>query len=356
MNAFFTVAALFLLTSTLFLLPLLPAVWELRRKSDALPLNVIQQHAGEIRYFADSFRAYLQPLEPLLRECASSDQKVSGVMPDGTEYLVLGSGNDALALPLGEKDRLCPVLLASASDLTVSFDSTFSRDIYSRGRFVGGPNNQYRALLADYEAYLGQRSSVVRWVHAGGELSAESDCKLYGRASSDCRIRLAAGCTFLRLNAPRIELGNSPTTPALPIFEIPPISSSLTPARLLHDGDFEIHSREIFRGDLVVRGRLRIGPDARVCGSIKAGQETVVESGAHVEGSLICATKLLIGPDCLIQGPVISERLLRIETGTQCGTAHAPTTVSAPRIDIVANVVVFGTVWAREHGEVLASV
>jgi hypothetical protein len=355
MNSFLAVAALFLLTSVLFLLPLLPAVWELQRKSDALPLNVIQQHAGEIRYFADSFRAYLQPLEPFLRECARSGQKASGVMPDGTEYLVLGAGNEALALPLGEKDRLCPVLLVSATDLTVSPDSTFSRDIYSRGRFVGGPNNQYRALLADYEVYLGHGSSVIRWVHAGDELTLESGCKLYGRASSDSRIRLAASCIFSRLNAPRVELGKPPAEPSLPTFDISPIPSSIAPARLLHEGDFEIHSGEVFYGDLVVRGGLSIGSGARVFGSIKSGKDMVLESGVRIQGSLICATKLLIGPDCLIQGPVISERELFIQTGTQCGTAHAPTTVSAPRIKIVAGVVVFGSVWARDHGEVLGS-
>ncbi|HXZ34135.1 MAG TPA: polymer-forming cytoskeletal protein [Terriglobales bacterium] len=355
MNAFLSVAALCLLTGILFVLPLLPAFREMQLSSDAAPLNVIQQHAGEIRYFADSFRTYLQPLDAILQECASSAHSVSGVMPDGTEYLVLGSGNDILALPLGKRDQLGHVLLASAGDLTVSANSIFSRDIYARGRFVGGPNNQYRALLAEYEVHLGQGSSIMRWVHAGGELSAESACQIYGRASSDRRIRLATGCTFLRLNAPGIQFGDSPANPAPPIHESSPSPSSITSDRSLHDGDFEIHPEEVFRGDLVVRGRLRIGSRSRVYGRIKSGKEMVVESGAQIAGSLICATKLLIGPDCTIRGPVISEREVHIEAGTSCGTADAPTTVSAPRIDVRAGVVVFGSAWAREHGEVLAS-
>lgn len=353
MNPWLSVAAFLLLTGALFALPLLPAIWELRRKSDAAPLNVIQQHAGEIRYFADSFRAYIQPLEPLLRECALSGHKASGVMPDGTEYLVLGSGNEAINLPLGEKDRLCPVLLLSASDLNISGDSTFSRDVYSRGRFVGGANNQYRALMADYELYLGQDSSVMRWIHAGGELNAGSGSKLYGRVSSDSRIRLGAGCSFLRLNAPRIELGKPLASAKTPDPPAPPVSMPST--RLLHEGDFEIPPGQVFQGDLVVRGKLRIGSGARVCGSVKGGKQTVLEPGVRIEGSLICATKLLIGADCLIDGPVISERSLLIQAGAECGRAHAPTTVSAPRIGIVPGVVVFGSVWARDQGEVLAS-
>jgi len=355
MTSFLSVAALFLFTSVLFALPLLPALWELQRKSDALPLNVIQQHAGEIRYFADSFRAYLEPLEPVLRDCARSGQNASGVMPDGTEYMVLGSGNDAVTLPLGGRDRLYPLLLASATDLTVPSDSTFSHDVYSRARFVGGANNQYRALLAEREVHLGTGSSLMRWVHAGSELNADPGCKLYGRVSSDSRIRLAHGCTFLRLNAPRIELGPSSPKISQPNSDPPPSLSSVSPSRLLHDGDFEIKPGEFFRGDLVVRGRLRIGSGARVFGSLKSTQEMLVESAARVDGSLICAAKLVIGPDCVIQGPVISEREIMLQARSQSGTADGPTTVCAPRISAACGVIVFGSLWARERGEVVAS-
>jgi len=352
----FAVAILLLLTSTLFLLPLLPAFRELLRQSDALPLSVIQQHAGEIRYFADSFRTYLKTLEPTLRDCGASGRHASGVMPDGTNYLVLGSGNEALALPLLQQDRTCPVLIASATDLSLSKDSTFSKDIYSHGRFVGGDNNHYRALLAEQEAYLGKGSSVMRWVHTGGELRVDSGCKLSARVSSDACIRLADGCSFQRLNAPCIELGQQAadntghSTP--PTSEI---SSAMKPARVVQDGDFEIRCGAAFCGDLVVRGKLRIGSGARVYGSVKSQKDMVLESGVRVEGSLISAGKLLIGPACLIHGPVISEREMRIQASTQCGDRRTPTTVSALRIEVAEGVLVFGSLWAREHGEVVAS-
>jgi len=351
MSTFLSVAILLLATGMLFTLPLLPAIWELQRKSDALPLNVIQQHAGEIRYFADRFRTYLEPLEPILREASITGEKASGVMTDGTEYLVLGLGTEALALPLGEKDKLCPVLLASATDLTVSANSTFSRDVYSRGNFVGDSNNQYRALLAERGLHLGPGSSVMRWVHACGELQVETSCRLFGRASSDTAIRLSPDCTFVRLNAPRIEFDN----PAEASQSLPqPTAWFASPKRHLYDGDFEINSGETFHGDLVVRGNLRIGSGAQVFGSVKSGKELVAESGAVIDGSLISSKKLLIGPRCLVRGPIISERSLIIEAGAQCGDPDAPTTVSATRISVSPAVIVFGTVWAREQGEVLA--
>jgi len=354
-NPYFAVATLLLVTSMLFLLPLLPALLELRRKSDALPLGLIQHHAGEIRYFADSFRAYVKTLEPTLRECGASGRNASGVMPDGTNYLVLGNGSTALTLPLQLQDGTCPVLIASASDLSLPKDSSFSKDIYSLGRFVGGDNNHYRALLAEQEAYLGGGSSVMRWVHAGGELSADSGCKLAARVSSDSRIRLAPGCSFQRLNAPRIELGlqdgENASHSISSISELPPSK----PQRIVHDGDFEIRCGAAFCGDLVVRGKLRIGSGARVYGSVKSQKDIVLESGVSVQGSLISAGKLVIGPACVIHGPVIAEHEMYIQTGTQCGGARTPTTVSALGIQVAEGVVVFGSLWAREHGEVVAN-
>ena len=355
MNPYLAVVALLFLTGALFLLPLLPAMLELRRKADALPLSLIQHHAGEIRYFADSFRAYLQPLGPTLQECGASGRNASGVMPDGTNYLVLGSGSEAVVLPLQQQDGICPVLIASATDLSLSKDSCFSKDIYSSGRFIGGDNNHYRALLAEKEAYLGKTSSVMRWVHAGGELSADSGCKLAARVSSDSRIRLAPGCSFQRLNAPRIEFGQqaaeNPTQPLSPVPEIP---LSMKPQRVVHDGDFEIRCGAAFCGDLVVRGKLRVGSGARVYGSVKSQKDMVLGSGARVEGSLVSGGKLFIGASCLIHGPVIAEREVHVQTGTQCGHPETPTTVSALRIEAEEGVLVFGSLWAREHGKVVA--
>src|SRR5580692_3933589 len=108
---------LILLTSALMLLPLVPAFTELHGKSDALPLSVIQQHTGEIRFFADGFRNYIKGLEPVLGECVRSGGHTTGTMPDGSEYLVLGRGEEALLLPFRERNEFRPVMIASGSDL-----------------------------------------------------------------------------------------------------------------------------------------------------------------------------------------------------------------------------------------------
>lgn len=352
MNPFLAVVGLILLTSVLMLLPLVPALAELHSKSDAMPLSVIQQHTGEIRFFADGFRSYMKGLEPALRDCVSSGAHATGTMPDGSEYLVLGRGEEALFLPFRERNEFKPVMIASGTDLLLPSETNFSKDVYSAGSVIGGTENRYRAILAEKDIQLGRDSSVMRWVHAVGQFSADPACRLYGRVSSDTGIRLSAGCSFLRLNAPYIAIGleveGAPDPSQL-------AADATVPRRLFHDGDFEIPAGEVFQGNLVVRGRLRIGAGARVCGSVKSEKELVLEPRASVEGSLISASTMQIGSDCMIRGPIIAERTVLIQKGTRCGTLRNPTTVSAPNIEVEEGVVVFGTLWAREEGQVVAS-
>lgn len=353
MSPYLALAVLILLAGTWFMLPLVPALVELHRKSDAQPLNVIQQHAGEIRHFADGFRSYINRLEPILRASLSSQAAVFGTLPDGTDYLVLGRGDEALRLPLKEQDGLCPTLIATSSNLVLPPDVTFSKDIYSGGRFTGGKKNRYRAILGEKEVHLGDESCVMRWVHAVGEFQADPRCELFGRISSDHHIRLQSACSFQRLNAPRIEIGEAEKTVARPNGNSSGRAVLGSTRRLLHDGNFEIPAGEAFLGNLVVRGELRIGAGARVQGSVKGDKEVVLGADVRVEGSLMSASKMRIGANCDIHGPVIAERKMVIEGGTQCGAADQPTTVSAPWIEVEEGVVVFGTLWAREHGQVV---
>jgi cytoskeletal protein CcmA (bactofilin family) len=350
MNSYAAIALLIIASAALFVLPLVPAIAELQHKSDAQPLSVIQQHTGEIRHFADSFRVYIQALQPAMHQAVSTGATASGTLPDSTEYLVLGTSKETLRLPLRQSDETCPVLLAAAIDLSLPPDTAFSKDIYVGGRFLGGTRNTYRAILGEKEVQLGAESRVMRWVHAVGDFSAGPACHFHGRVSSNSGIRLHRDCTFQRLNAPCIELGNQSTlklnSPANPTI----VSK---PTRLLHDGNFQIAPGEVFHGNLVARGELRIGSGAQVWGSVKGDRGVVVESGAQLHGSLISASTMRIGPDCSIHGPIIAEKLLTLEAGTCCGSADAPTTVSAPWIHVAEGVTVFGTLWAREHGEVM---
>lgn len=342
------------MVGVMLMLPLVPAFVELRRKSDALPLNVVQQNAGEIRYFANSFRAYIKGIETTLQHCVAEGTTATGTLGNGEEYVVLGRADEALLRALEQRDALRPVVITAGVDLAVPGESTLSKEIYAGSLFTGGDRNKYRAILGENNVHLGASSHVIRWVHAVGEFTAERDCRLYGRISSDSLIRLGAECVFLRLNAPRIEIGQTVLNQDATSSPVPASAYSAHPQRFFHEGDFEVQAGETIRGNVVVRGNLHIGSGARICGSVKSTKRLVLDDGVSVEGSLISAQEMGIGANCAIHGPVIAERKLAFSTGTRLGSLEHPTTVSAPYIKAEEGSLVFGTLWAREHGEVVA--
>lgn len=355
MNPSLATVLLVLLAAVLFALPLLPAVHELRLKRDAEPLNVIQQYAGEIRHFAYGFRNYIEAIRQPLQHCVAEGTTATGTLPDGGEYLLLG-GSDTLSLPIGGtmKEPTCRLVLAVGRDSSLPGGLTFLKEIYAAGHLVGGEESVYRAILGEKDIHLRRASKLMRWAHAVGSFRADHDCDLYGRVSSDREIELQSGCIFQRLNAPRIAMGCADVT-VKPASNLPIDRqfSDRTIGRRLITGDFEIPPGEVISGNIVARGKLLIGAGARVRGSVKSSKEMVVEAGVTVEGSLISASRMHIGPRCQIRGPVISEHGILIESGTECGSAETPTTVSAPIIDVEEGGQFFGTLWARDEGLVV---
>ena len=337
----------------LLAIPLIPAFHELVKKTDGAPLKVVQQHAGDIRFFADGFRNYISRIQKTVDECETLGSDGLIVMPDGIACLVLAQRKPEHDFGI-DSNRVCSKVIAAVETLQLPADTTFEQDIYARRRVEGGVNSRFRAILGERDVHLGESSTVMRWVHAVEEIECAAGCHLHGRISSEKSIQLQPGCRFTRLNAPRIEIGStfSPQIPPLGLESIraKSIGGRL---RLLCDGNYEIAPGTVFEKNLVVRGVLRVGAGARLLGDVKAQELAVLEHGVVAHGSLISSGEMRIGQDCRIQGPVIAEQQVVIEAGACVGTPESPATVSAPRIEIAEGALVFGTLWAREQGVVV---
>lgn len=353
MNGYFSAILLILLTGVLLTVPIVPAIVELQRKTDAQPLLVIQKHAGEIRHFSDGFRAYISELKPILQACQNSGRASSGTLKDKAPYLVLGGSPDILLDKVRSRDGTYFAVIVACSDLFLPSNTTFRREFYSKGKFVGDRRNNYRAILGENDVRIGPNSIVMRWAHSVGVFSASYDCGLYGRISSDTLIHLERGCKFVRLNAPRIELGSIFTGKIDSPKFLP--DAPLVPKRFLYDNDFELQAGQMFRGNVVTRGNFIARKNTKIIGSVKSNKKMTLEEGVLITGSVISSDHMEIGSNCILHGPVIAERALCIESGTRLGTQTKPTTVSSPKIFAKENVVIFGTLWAREHGEVVGN-
>lgn len=329
-------------TGSMLALPLVPSLTELRRRRDAAPLPT-RIDDGKIDNFAESMKKYMEPL-------LSLEGKSFCTMRDGAIGRVLRI-EDIPGLPNTPIDTAA----YAPQGLVFPLPVCFVHELYVRGNLQIANDSMLRAVLVEGNACLGEGTSVARWIHAQGELEAGPECRLFGRASAKASITLGHGTIFERMHAKIIFAG----TQSRCMYENSPVwkGKSLMEMRLgrvRSGGDFYLRDSDTFQGHIIASGRVAIGDNVLVLGSVKARKDAEIGAGTLVEGTIVSRGRMSIAGHCYVKGPVLSEGELIIGPGTQIGTPASPTTVSAPRIRIAPGALVFGTLWARESGEVAA--
>lgn len=311
------------ITLGLFCLPLLPAIIEFRWPSDVAPLQIEQEHTGNIRFFADRFR------------------EVMASFADSEDNFVQSSS----ALSSVRSANMSPILVAEEI-YKLPAQMPILGEIHARQSLATGVGSQVRAALVEHTLALARGSALLRWAHAR-HIRVGENCIALGRLSAQKAIILKEGSTFRRMNAPTIIFGKSSTVIADDWDQ--PKQPAIT-QRVLHNQDLRLVAGSLTEKNIIVRGNLHIGKGARIIGSIKSHGDMILEADVVVHGALICGGDLKIGSDCRIRGPVVAEISAEAAIGNAFGTAAQPTTVTAPRLRFAQGVVVHGTVWARHHG------
>jgi hypothetical protein len=354
-----SVIGLFSLTLIWVILPFLPGLREIQRRADALPLRVVREAEVDIRHFANRFRTFIsKQLGEALERCRRQGAGESGSLPDGTEYVVVVTETELAGVGSGERGSPEERVILVDTAVRLPADTILGRELYGADSIVTGARCALRAVLAEGLLELAEDNVTLRWVHAGQTVRCGTGCRLYGRVSAEEAILLAADCRFERLGAPRIEFG-TPDTAREPAGEVETIL--LTPrevpqlvetraGRWLIDRKFDLPARRRIESDVVVTGRVVLGKQARIGGSVKSRQDMVLGKQVIVDGSLVSGRDLVLHAGCQVRGPIIAERSLTIGPGCVIGTNEQPTTVSARRIQVAPGVICHGTVWAHEEG------
>jgi cytoskeletal protein CcmA (bactofilin family) len=347
---------LILVTAVWYTLSMLPALRELWLRTDVKPLRVISEYDGNVAYFARSSLAFISANFPgtIIRE---QRHRIEGVLDNGTPYMMIPYGDQTVTLPTdampgGSVDHV----IIAYSPLRVPNQMAVLSTLYAARDLIGGNSAVYRAVFGDGDIWLAPNSIVLRWIHCEGALTAQDDCKLYGRMSSATAIQLGPGSTFQRVAAPRIELGEPSIIPHFTAVGLKAVDLEHLTERSVrrHVARHSVLMAEnSFVGfDVIASGDLRLGASSWVAGSLKAEGDIYIEPGARIDGSVVAGGNVFIGKSCLVRGPVIAEAKVLIDGPARIGSPLQPSTVTAPKIYCSAGVVVYGSLWARESGRV----
>ncbi len=345
-------------TVALFILPLIPSIKELKRPTDTKPLRVIQDYNSDIRYFAQSFKKFLEKNLPDFFENDDLDYNVTGALPDNNKFLIVGKGRDITFDDEEKKNNSTAKLILAKSSLKLPAKTFYETEVYSAGSVDAGENSQFRAILAEGDITLASDCTTARWMHCNGSLQAGQGCKLFGRSSAEENITLSANSNFERLHAKKIIFGQLEEAKKIsvnyvPLEQIPNVRNN-SGKRWVIDGDLKMPEKSLFEGNLITTRNFYVGSSSHIKGSIKSNDFTYISDNTQIDGAVVSVGDLYIGANCQIGGPVISEGKIIICEGSVIGMKEMPTSVCALEIEVMEGVVTYGTIWAEEKARIIA--
>lgn len=331
-------------TSAMIGASLAPAISELRKRQDASPLPT-RTDDGHVTNFAAGFRKRLAPLAAQIEQCVTEQLDATAEFADHTQALLIGSD----AIPTRVSEKISAVVLCGASAILPSSTELLC-DLFACGDFTAGAGVILRAVLAEGDIWIGDRSTICRWLHGERIVTIGRGSSLYGRLSSAREIHLGEQCRFERVCAPLIRLGDAETR-ALPqsVFHKRSIVD-VKLGRLLATGDFHLASGDVLQGHVVASGNVLIDGGSRILGSVKSHGRTEIGLDTEIHGSMVSSASLNIAGRSFLRGPVLAEGELIVGPETVIGTPESPTTISAPRIRVAPGSIIHGTIWARYDG------
>lgn len=350
------------------LLPVVPALRELWRPTDAEPLDAVGHDAGDLTVFADGFREYMARVLP--PPPAGDAPLPAGVLADGTPFVQLADDLAPLAAAR-RADGTVPCVVVTTRPVALGGGDTYLLECHAHDTLYGGEGNTYRALLGERDVTLGAGSVVLRWVHAAGDLRLGAECVMYGRASSGGRLTMGPGVSFRRVRAecvaarPRQESnGGMAEAAAAPLPEpphLPPVVQATVrlPATARRErgytrvaGDLVVPPGGALLGAFVITGRLDLGDGARIGGHVKVHGDCVLGDDAVIDGALVSRRSIVLGARAHVRGPVVAERDVSLGEGSWVGSPATPASVAGDVVTLRHGAQVYGAVSARSEGRV----
>nr|WP_315190515.1 hypothetical protein [uncultured Albidiferax sp.] len=345
-------ALLVLLTASVLVVPLLPALREWQRPSDVVPLQIDEADALDPPYLAHSFAT-------LLAEAVRTGASHLG--GSSITHLVLGA--ESADLPLqpaeiqsGRSDRLWHI----EGGVQLPENMHFYAEVAASGWLRTATDGVYRALWAGATATLEPGTTVLRWAH-GQEVHIADACQVTGRVTAQQSITVARGVDFMLLHAPQVLFVGYGGRFAGCSLDDSAVCVAMTdwPAGVVWDGTvrrafarlaLQVDACRSWRADIVCLADLVLGAYCQATGSLKARGVLHVGPGSQISGNVVAGGAIHLGAGCVVRGSVVSETAIVVGAGCTIGTPSQSATVAAPQIRIAAGTTVYGTVWAEEKG------
>ena len=338
---------LFALLATVVCIPMLPALIEWARPTDAEPLHIDRHDALDPPYLATSFATKLaDAILNKRRRLGPYELALAAANPGGWSF-------NAKECRQARSSRAWHGL----GEVTAPAGVRFLAPVAAKGALSTASDATYHSLWAGAHLTLAPNITLLRWAH-GDTVFVDERCQLKGRVTASRRISISGECSFALLHAPVIEFGEPTQQQArghfIHQFGLPPtVQPDSTGTRSVCNQALTVGAQRSWSGDLVCRDDLVLGNQCEANGSIKSHGDMTLGDGCSIKGNLVAGKALVLGAGCAVSGAVIAEESVVLGPGCTVGSPASPATVSAPQIEVADGVVVYGTLWAGKAGVVM---
>lgn len=299
-------------------------------KGEQIRLNIRSDNARDPRFFAKSFRSKMeQALENY----------------DGSGQILLSRKNK-LSTPPFTADTVEGIVLLE-QPFTDTQPRLFLSEVYCRNAAVFHESSSARSICGLDSVRLGDHTEIVRWVDGEKELLCGNDCSLGVSASSGGFLRLGLACRFLRLYAPVICVG-ADTKPSFIAPHGQGAESGVTRTNKIEAG-------AAIGTDVISNGKLRIGENAVILGSVKANGDIRVCAGACILGNLVSDGTIVLEENVFAGGNVFSQYSVYVGRNCQIGRAYQiKSLIAQDNIYLCDSARIFGYVGCERGGETVS--
>lgn len=341
---------LFSIICIIFLLMLIFPIYvgtkAVRHKSK--PLFIQQSNTRDPRYFAESFKKIF--------DSAWESYDGSGILSLTRDEEVIEADKVELS-----PDELCESLVyAENNNFTPNEGVIFEKEIYTKrnARLENIP--MVRAIACRGDLVLGNGTRVIRWADAEGTLIAHNDCDLGLSTTSATKLLVGENCSFRRLYAPDIWLGQNneefdiDKNVAMPEEVV--ISSEIIRNIKYVDDDI-VNEKGILLNTIITKHDITVFENFVVQGHIRSHKGVKIDSNVLVHGNIFAEGDIFIGRNAIVLGVVFTQENIYVDDGAIVGQPNKiKSVVARGNIEFGHNCRVYGYISAERTGRICPEV
>jgi len=334
----------------LLIIPFIPAIREIVKPKDLLPLSIDQDYVRDPRFFETQLLEELHPVIDAQTLGTASHMYKNKVPIDVFQEI---KASDKV-----EPDHVIIV----QNNMNTANKKSFNQPVYVKGKTNVGENCSFEILMVEGDITIGSDFRLNRWMSSNSRIVVKENAMLGKKVNCSGVLQMNKGCRFINLYAMPIATYDVDFN-----LEIDTSTAVVMPLdfteQMTDVGDLNWYiSKEVMtippysmvNNDMVVKSDLVLRQGVVVNGNIKVYGKVTLEKEVRVFVELICNSDIEIGEYCYIRENLFTQSRIIVKSGARFGLPGQHKSIIGKKgISLDKNVLIYGNIVTAGEGIVV---